>query len=758
MTTSQRCGSCRSDERDARQAGAQVSEVAPTRRDRIATPTRRDAAPAAPRSIYSLPSALACNWQIVRALAARGAEADLFVVARHDDSEQAVAKLYRPGIRPPAAALERVKTLLAAHAVRVFEYGESDGVPYELMEYCVHGSLRERMAPASGDTGFALAVLAQLAPALEHLHAAGLIHRDLKPENVLVRALEPLQLVLADFGIASLAVGTNHFTSTSRTVRYAPPEAMSGVLSTKADYWSLGMILAELLLGRHPFEGLSEAVINHQLIVRAVDIGAIADPAWRGVVRGLLLRDPQARFGGEELRRWLARDPTLDLDRADNAIGADLRPYEIEGTRATSAQELGIVLVRHWQAGTKDLARGLVLDWVRNELRDQNLARFVHDLTDLVATPEQRLLRLALHVAPGMPSVWRARPLTSEMLQHAVAQALAGDAHAEEWLLSLHRAEACRLYADAGHPDGPRLAALEKRWQARITRYRAAEERLATARRELLEADAKARRNDAKQFANFDELVFGRATQPEPSALPNALLLAADYAIDAIDSARRQVVAITAELADDCAWFGALGDPATLEIEAIAALLAATPAARDYAERRRAALDTTRKRARAEAVRVRALLDTLLATLRPHELGAEPIASSETRFALREAEAGYRSLYDEVANIDSTDPSIEEVRMTLRRMQRPFERIGEGLDQLEHFERVNEIWFVNGRGFAAGIVVLLLVLRLWPVVVVAALLVGGAIGWQFWRRARAVEAIKRALERLPPRVTSPADA
>jgi len=66
-------------------------------------------------------------------------------------------------------------------------------------------------------------LIRSLAAALQAVHAQQLIHRDLKPENLLVRCTEPLEVVLTDFGIASVQDATLRFTSSARTLAYGAP-------------------------------------------------------------------------------------------------------------------------------------------------------------------------------------------------------------------------------------------------------------------------------------------------------------------------------------------------------------------------------------------------------------------------------------------------------------------------------------------------------------------------------------------------------
>jgi len=263
-----------------------------------------------------------------------------------------------------------------------FAHGVSDGTAYELLEYIAGGTLEDLMHAGPLPKADLRRIVAEIAEALNGIHAHRILHRDLKPENVLIRNTSPLELALTDFGIASLATATQHFTSVARTTKYAAPEALTGVLDAKSDWWSLGMIVLEAASGRHPFDGLTEQVMNHHLATRPIDVRGVYDDELRMLCRGLLLRDPKRRWGAVEVARWLAADPALAVpDDADGAaIG--VRPYRFGKAEATTGTELALAFVRHWDAARKDLARGQVARWLEQELHDYNLVRVVHDIQE----------------------------------------------------------------------------------------------------------------------------------------------------------------------------------------------------------------------------------------------------------------------------------------------------------------------------------------------------------------------------------------
>jgi hypothetical protein len=364
---------------------------------------------------------------VLQRLPTAGAEADLFVVQPVDGAvaggECFVVKLYRYGVTPKTEVLERVRCGNPEHLVRIFEFGESEGHWYEVMEHIANGSLRQLLKGRALPTTNVVDLARELTIGLEHLHAFGLIHRDLKPENILVREIFPLDLVITDFGISSVTELSQRFTSASRTVRYAAPEALSGVIGTAVDYWSLGMIVAEAAAGRHPFADLSdERAVMQWLATRPVDLEAIADVRIQNLCRGLTQRDPKVRWGAAEVRRWLNGDATLVAPREASAEpeaqdGNDgqraATGYTIGNETCWTLRELGIAMARHWEVALKDLGRGLVRKWVEREFPTVAVERLFMDLEESEADPHDKLLEVILHLCPDIPPCYRGESLAS---------------------------------------------------------------------------------------------------------------------------------------------------------------------------------------------------------------------------------------------------------------------------------------------------------------------------------------------------------
>ena len=161
---------------------------------------------------------------------------DAGFLRRFGAEAQLAASLHHPGV------------------VDVYDWGEDD-TPFMVLELLEGGSLRglldrgERLTPAQ-----AASVGRQVAAALAHAHARGLVHRDVKPANLLFD--EHGEVRVADFGLARAlaeASWTEPAGAVMGTARYAAPEQVRGTVDARSDCYSLALVLVEAVTGEVPF-------------------------------------------------------------------------------------------------------------------------------------------------------------------------------------------------------------------------------------------------------------------------------------------------------------------------------------------------------------------------------------------------------------------------------------------------------------------------------------------------------------------------
>jgi len=670
-----------------------------------------------------LPRALRDRYRTVGVFPATGSEADILLVIDRTTGDQAVAKLYRHGIEPDFQLLDRLAHAVGDTVVHMLDRGVSDGVAYEVLEFVPGGTLEALLRSGPLPKSEIRRIVEQIGEALRGIHAQHILHRDLKPDNVLVRGTSPLTLALTDFGIASFTTATQHFTSAARTTRYAAPEVLTGVLDAKSDWWSLGMIVLEVASGRHPFEGLSEQVMNYQLATRSIDVSGVYDDDLRRLCRGLLLRDPKRRFGGDEVARWLAGDATLEAGPDTEAPPAGIRPYRIGSAEATTAAELAVALARHWDAARRDLARGYIGRWVEQELHDTNLLRTLRDAQDRRdLSDDARLLRFLAAAAPDLPAIWRGSPVTTDAVHAAARAGAGGDEAALDWLDSL---VADDVLATFGARDAA-LRALAASWNGAWERFAAGWER-------VHEAEAAAmRRSRAVGNGNVidvDDLLYavaGGLEMPSRRTVnPLLLLAAADPAY--LAALRGAVTAARGELAAACPWFEAAFGEGQDEASGVLVAHALLPHAREVAareKRRQAASAAARSRARVAAQdELRAQVSRILA-LSPK---VDEDLPSETLHELLRGFEGVQRTCTAIAGLGDTDEASERLRNSAERLAAFGAPTQRALARIEEVQGTNAIFLTRERitwaVVAFGIAILLRQPILLIVLLVAATLV-----------------------------------
>lgn len=196
-------------------------------------------------------------------------------------------------------------TLRHPNIISVLDYGfDADGHPFFTMDLLEEP--RDIMTIAKrSPLQTKVRLVTEMLQALAYLHRRGVVHRDLKPENLLITNGH---LKLLDFGIASAhdLMGVTSPGTIGGTLAYLAPELLRGATPTEAsDLYSVGILLYEMLAGRHPFNVTDTAMLVFDLINTDVDMSRIQpgpnDPpqviaALRSIIRKLLYKQPEHRY------------------------------------------------------------------------------------------------------------------------------------------------------------------------------------------------------------------------------------------------------------------------------------------------------------------------------------------------------------------------------------------------------------------------------------------------------------------------------
>ena len=189
-----------------------------------------------------------------------------------------------------------VANLRHRNILMIYDLGVAEGRPYLAMEYIPGGAVSTEAGHLPPRE--VLACIRDIARALEHAHTHGVVHRDIKPENIL-HAPDGGYL-LADFGIARVTEATSALTlegSTLGTPQYMSPEQWRGEpLDGRADLYSLGVVMHQLLTGRLPYTGTDGWAIGMQHMTSQVPALPPEHAAFQGLLDRMLAKKPDDRF------------------------------------------------------------------------------------------------------------------------------------------------------------------------------------------------------------------------------------------------------------------------------------------------------------------------------------------------------------------------------------------------------------------------------------------------------------------------------
>lgn len=230
--------------------------------------------------------------------------------------------------------------------------------------------------------------LPQLSGALAALHAGGWIHRDVKSSNVMVSRAG--RVVVLDFGLAADIAGrihTTHEPALLGTVEYMSPEQAFPIapLSSATDWYSVGVLLYEILTGRLPFEGKVENILSRKRTsepVPAAELVPRAPPVLLDLCSALLSRDPRRRPSGPDvLRRLGAAQAPGERSGTFRVRAPDAAPFS--GRSRELAVLEGALAEVGAGATTAAILRG-PSGIGKTELVREFLARAEHDYDELV--------------------------------------------------------------------------------------------------------------------------------------------------------------------------------------------------------------------------------------------------------------------------------------------------------------------------------------------------------------------------------------
>ena len=333
-----------------------------------------------PRSSYSINGE---DYRVIKPLSLTSGEAQVFLV---EDSigNKRVLKLYYKGSSPVTSILEKVKSASQANLLfKEYLHGPFEDRYYELMEFYDGDTLENLDVRKREDAIFPF--IKSMAICIDFCHQLGFIHRDVKPSNFIFKDRDKAILLLGDFGIAVEHDKNGECVADmARTKTFAAPEVYLNTgdgrakFSTKSDFYSLGMIIIFLWMGRDQFTHFEKE--NELQLATMKTYGNFPIPANMpsrlfSLVKALIEPNPSNRAGFKEVEGWLeGKDPFADTSQCPEKDQQKQFEIIIDGKRnlvAHSPKELANIMYTNADLAISYLYKGRITQWLEDNRRPE---------------------------------------------------------------------------------------------------------------------------------------------------------------------------------------------------------------------------------------------------------------------------------------------------------------------------------------------------------------------------------------------------
>jgi hypothetical protein len=330
------------------------------------------------------------EWIVLDGLDDNGGEADLYRVRSEEDSSVRLMRFFAHGVEPESRIYPAITGINTPRLASLVASGRTEGRAYEIWDDIDGETLAATLGrPFSPHD--VREIVRQVAEAITALESRNLRHGNLNPCAIRFRSLDPIDGQVGELSTATLSEFRLETARVRPLSRYVSPESMVGASSQASDWWSLGIIVLELLTGGRYFEQVNDRAFLLSVVARSLKLPTDVGADWALLLKGLLTRDHDKRWRGSEVKRWLGGDRDIPVYFETIAGGSDAGPTLSLGGqpyRDTRTFALAAAQAENWEEALALTEMGSAATWLAAIGTDSAVVRRFEQLME-----ERRLER-----------------------------------------------------------------------------------------------------------------------------------------------------------------------------------------------------------------------------------------------------------------------------------------------------------------------------------------------------------------------------
>ena len=357
---------------------------------------------------------LAGGYVVESVFSTQSGEANLYLCSQGDKTY--IAKVYRRTSAIKPEVVEALKELRSEHVARLYETGEWQGMPYEIIPYYRCGSLQGKTYSLDE---LRSNIIPSLNEGMKALHELDIIHKDLKPANIML-CDDQKSVAIIDFGISSLREGGNTVvvTRTGMTPEYSAPETFRNVFLVESDYYSLGVTIYELFCGHTPYSGSNRDAIEKYVAVQKIPFPQDFPEDLKALVEGLTYNDitnrkdkqnPNRRWTYDEVAKWCRGESVAvpGVEAVNHSATEAIPPLTFQYKQYSTIGSLVDALGQDWINGRKRLYRSFLSQ--KFSVFNTDYANICQDAEEAIkqnrnADQDVEFFRVLYRLCPDLPA------------------------------------------------------------------------------------------------------------------------------------------------------------------------------------------------------------------------------------------------------------------------------------------------------------------------------------------------------------------